>query len=91
MTRIAGSNSTTGMVKSAAPDILKPANYEQALAAIRRQVAQMEGGQVPLDPLPQRCRAGAWLSGCSSSGLKAVEEGESRVREERHPVSWIVA
>ena len=76
-------------MKSAAPDILKPANYEQALAEIRRRVAQMEGGQVPPGPLPQSFRADAGPPRYFRSGLPAAED-EVDVLGGAQPVPWTV-
>ena len=39
------------MPRSAAATAKDPATYEQALAELDRLVAQMEGGQLPLDEL----------------------------------------
>ncbi len=62
------------MAKSAAPAPKEPASYELALAELDRLVAQMEGGQLPLDQLLDGYRRGAELLAYCRARLQAVEE-----------------
>lgn len=62
------------MARSAASAPKEPANYEQALAELDRLVAQMEGGQLPLDQLLDGYRRGAELLAYCRARLQAVEE-----------------
>ena len=62
------------MAKSAASAPKEPASYEQALAELDRLVAQMEGGQLPLDQLLDGYRRGAELLVYCRARLQAVEE-----------------
>ena len=73
------------MVKSTVTASKEPANYEQALAELDRLVAQMEGGQLPLDQLLDGYRRGAELLGFCRSRLQAVEH---RVLEDRRLEPW---
>jgi exodeoxyribonuclease VII small subunit len=52
----------------------EPATYEQALAELDRLVAQMEGGQLPLDQMLDGYRRGAELLVYCRSRLQAVED-----------------
>ena len=62
------------MARSAASATKEPARYEQALAELVRLLAQMEGGQLPLDQLLDTYRRGAELLAYCRSRLQAVEE-----------------
>ncbi|MBE0549879.1 exodeoxyribonuclease VII small subunit [Rhodoferax sp.] len=62
------------MARSAASIPKEPASYEQALAELDRLVAQMEGGQLPLDQLLDGYRRGAELLAYCRVRLQAVEE-----------------
>lgn len=65
-----------------------PASYEDALAELERLVADMEGGQMPLDRLVEGYRRGAELLGYCRSRLDAVEE-QVKVLEEGQLKPWI--
>ncbi len=52
----------------------EPASYEHALAELDLLVAQMEGGQLPLDELLDGYRRGADLLGYCRKRLQAVED-----------------
>ena len=75
------------MAKSAATATTEPANYEQALAELDRLVAQMEGGQLPLDQLLDGYRRGAELLGYCRMRLQAVED-QVKVLEEGQLKPW---
>ena len=62
------------MARSAVSASKEPASYEQALAELDRLVAQMEGGQLPLDQLLDAYRRGAELLTYCRARLQAVEE-----------------
>lgn len=62
------------MARSAASANKEPASYELALAELDRLVAQMEGGQLPLDQLLDGYRRGAELLAYCRGRLQAVEE-----------------
>ena len=49
-------------------------SYEQALAELERLLADMEGGQLPLDQLLESYKRGAGLLGLCRSRLQAVEQ-----------------
>jgi exodeoxyribonuclease VII small subunit len=66
--------SSPEMARSAASANKEPASYEQALAELDRLVAQMEGGQLPLDQLLDGYRRGAELLAYCRGRLQAVEE-----------------
>ncbi|MDE2081125.1 MAG: exodeoxyribonuclease VII small subunit [Burkholderiales bacterium] len=65
----------------------EPATYEQALAELDRLVAQMEGGQLPLDQLLDAYRRGAELLGLCRARLQAVEE-QVKVLEDGQLKAW---
>jgi exodeoxyribonuclease VII small subunit len=65
-----------------------PENYEAALAELERLVAEMEGGQMPLDRLVDSYRRGAELLGFCRSRLEAVEE-QVKVLEDGQLKPWI--
>jgi len=65
-----------------------PESYEDALAELERLVADMEGGQMPLDRLVEGYRRGAELLGYCRSRLDAVEE-QVKVLEEGQLKPWI--
>lgn len=75
------------MVKSAVTTTKEPANYEQALAELDRLVAQMEGGQLPLDQLLDGYRRGAELLGYCRTRLQAVED-QVKVLEDGQLKPW---
>ncbi|MGM9426738.1 exodeoxyribonuclease VII small subunit [Hydrogenophaga sp. MI9] len=57
-----------------APERTEPAaSYEAALAELEQLVAQLEGGQLPLDQLLTRYQRGAELLAFCRSRLEAVE------------------
>jgi len=62
------------MARSTASATKDPTSYEQALAELDRLVAQMEGGQLPLDQLLDTYRRGAELLAYCRGRLQAVEE-----------------
>ena len=64
-----------------------PVTYEQALAELDRLVAQMEGGQLPLDQLLDAYRRGAELLGLCRARLQAVEE-QVKVLEDGQLKAW---
>jgi len=67
--------SSSEMPRSATPATETPApTYEQALAELDRLVAQMEGGQLPLDQLLDGYRRGAELLAYCRERLQVVEE-----------------
>ena len=59
---------------SDAPVHKEPASYEHALTELDLLVAQMEGGQLPLDELLDGYRRGADLLGYCRKRLQAVED-----------------
>jgi len=75
------------MVKSAAAAPKEPASYEQALAELDRLVAQMEGGQLPLDQLLDGYRRGTELLGYCRTRLQAVED-QVKVLEDGQLKPW---
>jgi exodeoxyribonuclease VII small subunit len=62
------------MARSAVSASKDPVSYEQALAELDRLVAQMEGGQLPLDQLLDGYRRGAELLAFCRARLQAVED-----------------
>lgn len=62
------------MARSSASAHKEPASYELALAELDRLVANMEGGQMPLDQLLDGYRRGAELLAYCRQRLQAVEE-----------------
>lgn len=75
------------MARTAAHATKEPATYEQALAELDRLVAQMEGGQLPLDQLLDGYRRGAELLAYCRARLEAVEE-QVKVLEEGQLKPW---
>ena len=67
---------------------LPPESYEDALAELERLVADMEGGQMPLDRLVEGYRRGAELLGYCRSRLDAVE-AQVKVLEDGQLKPWI--
>ena len=77
------------MARSAASSSKEPASYEQALAELDRLVAQMEGGQLPLDQLLDGYRRGAELLAYCRGRLQAVEE-QVKVLDDGQLKAWSV-
>lgn len=75
------------MARSAASANKEPASYEQALAELDRLVAQMEGGQLPLDQLLDGYRRGAELLAYCRGRLQAVEE-QVKVLDDGQLKTW---
>ncbi len=65
-----------------------PDTYEDALAELERLVADMEGGQMPLDRLVEGYKRGAELLGYCRGRLDAVEQ-QVKVLEEGQLKPWI--
>ena len=65
-----------------------PASYEDALRELERLVAEMEGGQLPLDQLLDSYKRGAELLGFCRSRLEAVET-QVRVLEDGQLKPWM--
>jgi exodeoxyribonuclease VII small subunit len=70
-----------------APATPMPATYELALAELDKLVAQMEGGQLPLDHLLDAYRRGAELLNFCRAKLQKVEE-QVKVLEDGQLKSW---
>ncbi len=67
-----------------------PATYEQALAELDRLVAQMEGGQLPLDQLLDGYRRGAELLNFCRAKLQDVE-AQVKVLDDGQLKAWTAA
>ncbi|MDP1900699.1 MAG: exodeoxyribonuclease VII small subunit [Rubrivivax sp.] len=78
------------MARTAAHPPKEPATYEQALAELDRLVAQMEGGQMPLDQLLEGYRRGAELLTYCRSRLEVVEQ-QVKILEEGQLKPWVDA
>lgn len=59
---------------SQAEEYVAHLSYEQALGELERLLADMEGGQLPLDQLLESYKRGAGLLGLCRSRLQAVEQ-----------------
>lgn len=75
-------------IATPSPSAPPPESYEEALAELERLVADMEGGQMPLDRLVEGYRRGAELLGFCRGRLDAVEE-QVKVLEEGQLKPWI--
>ena len=75
------------MPRSPASTPKEPLSYEQALAELDRLVAQMEGGQLPLDELLDGYRRGAELLGLCRTRLQSVE-AQVKVLEDGELKGW---
>ena len=78
------------MPRSAADHAQEPATYEEALAELDRLVAQMEGGQLPLDQLLDGYRRGAELLNYCRARLQTVEE-QVKLLEDGQLKPWAAA
>lgn len=65
-----------------------PASYEQALGELERLVADMEGGQMPLDRLLDAYRRGADLLAFCRTRLDAVD-AQVKMLEDGQLRPWI--
>ncbi|MCV2421446.1 exodeoxyribonuclease VII small subunit [Paucibacter sp. DJ2R-2] len=75
MTR--SSSASKAATKAASPQAaedLAHLSYEQALGELEGLLADMEGGQLPLDQLLESYKRGAGLLGLCRSRLQAVEQ-----------------
>lgn len=75
MTR--SSSASKAATKAASPQVaedLAHLSYEQALGELEGLLADMEGGQLPLDQLLESYKRGAGLLGLCRSRLQAVEQ-----------------
>jgi exodeoxyribonuclease VII small subunit len=70
------------------PTAAPPESYEDALAELERLVADMEGGQMPLDRLVEGYRRGAELLVYCRGRLEAVEE-QVKVLEQGQLKPWM--
>ncbi len=68
----------------------QPESYEAALAELERLVADMEGGQLPLEGLIAGYRRGAELLGFCRGRLEAVEQ-QVKVLEDGQLKPWPTA
>jgi exodeoxyribonuclease VII small subunit len=75
------------MASSAAAPANDPVTYEQGLAELDRLVAQMEGGQLPLDQLLDGYRRGAELLNYCRAKLQDVET-QVKVLEDGQLKTW---
>ena len=75
------------MARSSVAAHKEPASYEQALAELDRLVAQMEGGQMPLDQLLDGYRRSAELLAFCRSRLQTVED-QVKVLEDGQLKNW---
>jgi exodeoxyribonuclease VII small subunit len=75
------------MARSPAAPAKEPATYELAMAELDRLVAQMEGGQLPLDQLLDGYRRGAELLNFCRARLQDVEE-QVKVLEDGQLKNW---
>ncbi len=78
------------MAPSAAIPANEPATYELALAELDRLVAQMEGGQLPLDQLLDAYRRGAVLLNFCRARLQDVE-AQVKVLDDGQLKAWSAA
>jgi exodeoxyribonuclease VII small subunit len=64
-----------------------PASFEAAVAELEALIAQMEGGQLPLDQLLDGYRRGAELLAYCRARLQAVEE-QVRLLDDGQLKTW---
>jgi len=74
MTRSSSASKAPSKEAAKAAEDLSHLSYEHALAELEQLLADMEGGQLPLDQLLESYRRGAELLGLCRSRLQTVEQ-----------------